>query len=92
MLQAQLDDRERVSKLEGRQNVSEQFVNTSIGFTSMPHIYEANSYVECTMQGNPVYTTARVQNAAATSIHAEGNINHYIAGNQHACDTASYAA
>jgi hypothetical protein len=40
MLQAHLSDRERMSKLEGRQNVSEKSINTSSGFTLMPYMYD----------------------------------------------------
>jgi hypothetical protein len=57
MLQAQLSDRERMNRLEGK-NVSEQIINTSIGFTARPHIYNSNSYIVCTTQASPVYTTA----------------------------------
>jgi hypothetical protein len=58
MLLEAREDRERMKRIESKINVSEASINTSIGFSALPHIYHSNSYSMCFTQAQPTYSTA----------------------------------
>jgi hypothetical protein len=61
MLLEAREDRERMKRIENKINVSESPINTSIGFSALPHIYYSNSYSVCFTQAQPTYSTANTQ-------------------------------
>jgi hypothetical protein len=70
MLSSQLQDRGYVYQHEDKLNVSEQFINTSIGMHVKLHIYNSNAYVICTTQAQPRYAMANTHDRGYTTTHS----------------------